>query len=197
MTVTKDTANGQELVVLLDEQGRSIGSAPKAEVHHESTPLHLAFSCYLFDDAGRVLLTRRALHKRTFAGVWTNAVCGHPAPGESPALAVQRRVRQELGVEITGLRCVLPAFRYQAVAADGVVENEVCPVFCARTAGAVRPDPEETMDHAWVPWEQLRAAARWGWAISPWAAEQVPLLEAAGVGSPASGQDRSSNSRSA
>lgn len=197
MTVTKDTANGRELVVLLDEQGHSIGSALKAEVHHESTPLHLAFSCYLFDEAGRVLLTRRALHKRTFAGVWTNAVCGHPAPGESPALAVRRRVRQELGVEITGLHCVLPAFRYHAVAADGVVENEICPVFCARTAGAVRPDPAETMDHAWVPWEQLRAAARWGWAISPWAAEQVPLLEAAGIGSEPSGQDRSSNSRSA
>ena len=58
-----------ELVVLLDDEGRTIGSAPKADVHHTATPLHLAFSCYLFDDAGSVLLTRRALHKKTFPGI--------------------------------------------------------------------------------------------------------------------------------
>ncbi len=174
--------NSQELVVLLDEEGRSIGTAPKSEVHHHSTPLHLAFSCYLFDDAGQVLLTRRALGKRTFAGVWTNSFCGHPAPEETLTDAVGRRARQELGLGIAELRCVLPKFRYHAVAADGVVENELCPVFCARAVGTVDADPTEIMDFAWAPWEQLRAVAQVGWAISPWAAEQVPLLEVAGVG---------------
>ncbi|QZY47663.1 isopentenyl-diphosphate Delta-isomerase [Mycolicibacterium austroafricanum] len=174
-----DTA---ELVVLLDDDGRTIGSAPKAQVHHTSTPLHLAFSCYLFDDAGRVLLTRRAVHKRTFPGIWTNTCCGHPAPGEALQDAVTRRVREELGVGITDLRCVLPDFRYRAVAADGVVENEVCPVFCGRAVGQVHPDPDEVADHVWVPWQHMRAAAEFGWAISPWAAEQVPLLDAAGIG---------------
>lgn len=167
-----------ELVILVDEDGRSIGSAPKSEVHHSSTPLHLAFSCYLFDDSGRVLLTRRALHKRTFAGIWTNSCCGHPAPGEAISHAVTRRVREELGVEVAELRCALPDFRYYAVAADGVVENELCPVYCARAAGPVRPDPDEVMDCLWVPWEHLRSAAELGWAISPWATEQVPLLDA-------------------
>ncbi len=176
------SVDGPELVVLLDDEGRSIGSAPKAEVHHLSTPLHLAFSCYLFDDAGRVLLTRRALHKRTFPGIWTNSCCGHPAPGESATDAVVRRTREELGVDVADLRCVLPDFRYYAVAADGVVENEVCPVFCGRAIGAVRADPNEVADVAWVPWDQLRTAARSGWPISPWAVEQVPLLEAAGIG---------------
>ncbi len=176
------SVNSPELVVLLDEDGRSIGAAPKSEVHHTSTPLHLAFSCYLFDDAGRVLLTRRALHKRTFPGIWTNSCCGHPAPGESMGDAVARRVREELGLGVADLRCVLPDFRYYAVAADGTVENELCPVFCARVIGAVRTEPAEVMDHAWVPWEQLRTAAGLPWAISPWAVEQVPLLEAAGVG---------------
>ena len=171
-----------ELVVLLDDEGRTIGSAPKADVHHTATPLHLAFSCYLFDDAGSVLLTRRALHKKTFPGIWTNSCCGHPAPGEAMADAVARRVREELGVEITDLRCVLPDFRYVAIAADGVVENEVCPVFSARAVGPVRADRDEIMDYTWVPWQQLRAAAEFGWAISPWAAEQVPLLDAEGVG---------------
>ena len=172
----------QELVVLLDDEGHAVGSAPKSQVHHASTPLHLAFSCYLFDRDGQVLLTRRALHKRTFAGIWTNTCCGHPAPGESMAGAVRRRVRQELGLDIADLRCVVPDFRYYAVASDGVVENELCPVFCGVAVGPVQADPDEVMDYSWVPWEQLKVAAGLGWAISPWAAEQVALLETAGIG---------------
>ena len=167
----------QELVVLLDEDGRSIGTASKAAVHHTSTPLHLAFSCYLFDDAGSVLLTRRALDKRTFPGIWTNSCCGHPAPGEDPEQAVRRRVREELRVDISELRCVLPDFRYQAADTSGVVENEICPVYFARAVGAVDPDPDEVVEHVWVQWQQLRTAARLPWAISPWAAAQIPLLD--------------------
>ena len=175
-------ASSQELVVLLDDGGRCIGSAPKSDVHHRSTPLHLAFSCYLFDDAGLVLMTRRALGKRTFPGVWTNSFCGHPAPDEPVSEAVVRRARQELGVGITDLRCVLPQFRYHAVASDGVVENEICPVFFGRAVGTLDADPAEIMDSAWVSWDQLRAVAQTDWAISPWAVEQIPLLEAAGAG---------------
>lgn len=175
------SSNTVELVVLVDDDGRPLGSAPKAQVHHESTPLHLAFSCYLFDQSGNVLLTRRALHKRTFAGIWTNSCCGHPGPDESMTDAVRRRVSEELGVGISELSCVLPDFRYYAVAADGVAENELCPVYCGRVDGAVRADPEEVMDHRWVPWEHARTAARLGWAISPWAVEQIPLLDHAGV----------------
>jgi isopentenyl-diphosphate delta-isomerase len=169
--------NVQELVVLLAEDGRPIGTAPKDQVHHAGTPLHLAFSCYLFDDAGAVLLTRRALHKRTFPGIWTNSCCGHPAPGEEPEAAVRRRVREELGLEIAELRCALPDFRYRATASDGVVENEICPVYVGRAAGPVRPDPAEVMEHVWVQWHELRVAARLPWAISPWAAAQIPLLD--------------------
>ncbi|GAS93913.1 isopentenyl-diphosphate delta-isomerase [Mycolicibacterium canariasense] len=167
----------QELVVLLGEDGHPIGTAPKEQVHHTNTPLHLAFSCYLFDDAGAVLLTRRALHKKTFPGVWTNSCCGHPAPGEGTEAAVRRRVREELRLDIDELSCVLPDFRYRATAADGVVENEICPVYFGRVAGPVRPDPAEVMEHVWVQWDELRAAARLPWAISPWAAAQIPLLD--------------------
>ena len=88
----------EELVVLLDEQGEAIGTTPKRGVHHADTPLHLAFSCYLFDDTGRLLMTRRALHKPTWPGAWTNSVCGHPAPGEPIEDAVRRRVLDEVGV---------------------------------------------------------------------------------------------------
>ncbi len=185
-----NSVQSQELVVLLDDAGRRIGTAPKSEVHHGATPLHLAFSCYLFNDADEVLLTRRALGKSAFPGIWTNSVCGHPGPDEPIEDAVIRRASEELGLDIVELRCVLPDFRYHAIDSGGVAEYEVCPVFCARVAGPVNADPAEVMDIAWVTWDQLQLATQLPWAISPWAIEQILLLADAGIGQPA--QDRSS-----
>jgi isopentenyl-diphosphate delta-isomerase len=171
------TSQAAELVVLLDEQHQPIGTADKQLVHHENTPLHLAFSCYVFDDAGRLLVTRRALGKRTWPGVWTNSCCGHPAPGEDPTDAVHRRVGQELGIHLTELRMALPDFAYRAVAPDGTVEHEFCPVHVARTAQQPRPDPAEVVEWQWVDWDGFVTLATVApWSISPWAAEQVPLL---------------------
>lgn len=170
-----------EYVVLLDEEGRAIGTADKATVHTTETPLHLAFSCYLLDEAGRLLMTQRASSKATFPGVWTNSCCGHPAPGEAIDDAVRRRVRQELGVDALDVRLVLPEFRYRAVAADGTVERELCPVFVARcdSPGAVAADPTEVDDHAWVPWAELRDDVLAGRReVSSWCVEQVTALPA-------------------
>ncbi|MCK0093851.1 isopentenyl-diphosphate Delta-isomerase [Rhodococcus sp. HNM0563] len=170
-----------ELVVLLDEDERPIGTAPKATVHHTDTPLHLAFSCYVFDDEGRVLTTRRALDKITWPGVWTNACCGHPGPDESLEDAIHRRLEQELGLAVDDLTCILPRFRYRATAADGTVENEVCPVFCARAVSGLEPDPSEVMDWSWVSWADMQTAATVPWLISPWSAEQIPQLARTGM----------------
>jgi isopentenyl-diphosphate Delta-isomerase len=168
-----------ESVVLLDEEGRAIGTADKRTVHHADTPLHLAFSCYLFDADGSILITRRALHKATWPGVWTNSCCGHPAPGEQLEDAVRRRVEQELGVRVEGLRLLLPRFRYRAVMDDGVVEHEMCPVFVATTGDEVRPDPAEVEQVRWEPWDGFRAAVLDGSReISPWCREQVAELPA-------------------
>ena len=168
-----------EQVVLLDEQGRAVGTTDKATVHHRDTPLHLAFSCYVFDDAGSVLVTRRATHKPTWPGAWTNSVCGHPGPGEDIAAAVRRRARDELGIHVADVRLVLPTFRYRAVMPDGVVENEMCPVFVARTADAVRPDPDEVDSFEWVDWADFRATVLDGTRdVSPWCVEQVQALPA-------------------
>ena len=165
-----------ETVVLLNDRHEAIGTQDKADVHTTATPLHLAFSLYLFDAAGRVLLTRRALTKKTWPGVWTNTCCGHPAPGERPEDAVRRRLPQELGVAVEDLACVLPDFSYTATDASGIVENEVCPVFAGRLHPDARllPNSEEVMDWAWTPWEQLVAAvSATPFVFSPWAVAQV------------------------
>jgi isopentenyl-diphosphate Delta-isomerase len=175
-----------EAVVLLDDDGRPVGTAPKSQVHSASTPLHLAFSCHLVRRDGSVLVTRRALTKVAWPGVWTNSVCGHPAPGESFEDAVARRAGLELGVRVRDVRVVLPDFRYRATDASGVVENEICPVFVARTDDEVRPNPDEVMDHGWVdPLELGRAVAVAPWALSPWLVEHAPQLPLLQGGAPA------------
>ena len=170
-----------EVVVLLDESGAATGTAPKATVHHANTPLHLAFSAYLVSPEGEVLVTRRAADKLTFPGVWTNSVCGHPAPGEDLADAVRRRAADELGAGTGEVRLVLPAFRYVAEMHD-VVENELCPVFVATTERVpLHPDPSEVMDHEWVPWSEFSAQVLDGRrTVSQWCRSQVADLVALG-----------------
>ncbi|HEY2725125.1 MAG TPA: isopentenyl-diphosphate Delta-isomerase [Pseudonocardiaceae bacterium] len=166
-------------VVLLDEHRRPIGQLPKSQVHHRDTPLHLAFSCYVFDEAGRLLMTRRATGKRTWPGVWTNSCCGHPMPEEPAERAASRRLREELGLRLVRAAVALPEFGYRAVAPDGVVENEFCPVLVAAVEGEPQPDPAEVLEVRWASWAQvvdLVAAAPW--AVSPWAALQVTQLAA-------------------
>jgi isopentenyl-diphosphate Delta-isomerase len=170
-----------ESVVLVDRDGRALGTAPKAEVHTAETPLHLAFSCYLFNGAGEFLLTRRAESKRTWPGVWTNTCCGHPAPGEHVAGSVRRRLGQELGIGSVELTLVLPRFRYQARMANGVTENEVCPVFAAYSDDPPAPDPGEVAEVRWVDWERFCDEARAGdQPVSPWCALQLAELAALG-----------------
>lgn len=170
-----------EQVVLLDERGSPIGARDKSEVHTHDTALHLAFSCHLLD-AGRILLTRRALGKQTWPGVWTNSFCGHPAPGEALEDAVRRRARHELGLELEHVRVVLPDFRYRAVDASGIVENEVCPVFVARPVGDPQPNPDEVAEHRWVEIDAIgTAVASTPFVFSPWLALQLPELLAVGA----------------
>ena len=164
----------KELVVLLDDAGTRIGTAAKASIHTGDTPLHLAFSCYLFNDAGQLLMTRRALSKKTWPGVWTNSFCGHPGDDESFEDAMIRRAEQELGTTITSIEALLPNFRYRAVDASGIVENEICPVFTARITGDLAPHADEVSEYAWVDPAALRAsAAGTPFAFSPWLLEQI------------------------
>ncbi|YCH06493.1 isopentenyl-diphosphate Delta-isomerase [Arthrobacter sp. alpha11c] len=169
--------NATEMVVLLDDVGRPIGEAPKAGVHTQDTPLHLAFSCYLLNDHGELLLTRRSPEKKTWPGAWTNSFCGHPAPGEDPEEAVLRRARYELGADVRRIELVLPGFRYRAVDPSGFVENEICPVYVARILGPLRPNPVEVADYAWMtPGLLAEALDRTPAVFSPWLVLQFPQL---------------------
>jgi isopentenyl-diphosphate delta-isomerase len=171
-----------EQVILLDEDRQPVGAADKAVIHTADTPLHLAFSCYVLGPDARLLMTRRALSKLTWAGVWSNSVCGHPAPGEDVAEAIVRRGRQELGIEITDIAPALPDFAYRAVDAGGTVENEVCPVFTARTKDQPDVDPDEVCEWAWARWEDVvEAARRTPFLLSPWSVLQIPELAASGA----------------
>lgn len=187
--LSTDLDSSVDHVVLLNPERVPIGSAPRAYVHTRDTPLHLAFSLYVFNEAGEVLLTRRALTKTTWPGVWTNTCCGHPRPGEEMPAAIARRLDYELGMQITGLECVLDDFGYRATDASGLVENEFCPVYRAR----VRIDPEsshpndpplanpdEVLDWEWWKWNDVTEAARLTpFVFSPWSVSQMAQLSQA------------------
>jgi isopentenyl-diphosphate delta-isomerase type 1 len=180
-------------VVLLDARGRPFGTRPKPAVHHRHTPLHLGFSCYLVDRDSRVLVTQRALTKQTFPGVWTNACCGHPRPGETLRAAVARRLSDELGVRPRRMALALPDFVYRARTTDGRTEHELCPVVVAEIDEAVGPvpDPAEVADLAWLDWAALLARAiERPSTLSPWSVVQIRALDRLAAPSPAAWLDR-------
>jgi isopentenyl-diphosphate Delta-isomerase len=158
-----------EFLVLVNEDGDEVGVAPKLATHHTDTPLHLAFSCYLFDEAGRFLLTRRALTKKTWPGMWTNSCCGHPMPDEPLRRAVNRRLGDELGTAALRMDTVLPAVRYRAIMPNGLVENELGPVLRILPRLPVVPTPEEVAEVRWVSWPPfVRRVLAGVQEIAPW-----------------------------
>lgn len=142
----------EERVVLVNDAGESIGTALKSKVHHADTPLHQAFSIFLFDEHGRALFQQRALHKATWPGVWSNACCGHPLPDETLEAAAHRRLQYELGIEShIDLEMALPDFRYRAQW-HSIWENELCPVFVGTFNGPIQPNPAEVAATRWIDW---------------------------------------------
>jgi isopentenyl-diphosphate Delta-isomerase len=143
----------EDLVVLVDEQDHAVGTASKLAAHRTGA-LHRAFSVFLFDGRGRLLLQRRALAKYHSGGLWTNTCCGHPRPGESVTDAAGRRLREEMGIA-----CALRpagAFRYRARLGE-LEEHEFDHVLVGRFDGDPRPAPDEVADWRWV---EPDAAAR-------------------------------------
>ncbi|WP_426323590.1 isopentenyl-diphosphate Delta-isomerase [Microbacterium sp. E-13] len=170
--------SAEDEVVLLDESGTPIGRAPKSAAHGPETALHLAFSCHVVTPGGQLLVTRRAISKRTWPGVWTNSFCGHPKPAEPLLHAVRRRADHELGLELESIELALPLFRYRATDAGGLVENEVCPVYVAVASSEPEPNPCEVAEYRWVEPQALATAVGAApWAFSPWLVLQARELD--------------------
>lgn len=165
-----------EFVVLVDEQNRELGTAPKDSVHTKNTPLHRGFSLFLFNSKGELLLTKRSPSKKTFPGVWTNTVCGHPGPGESAVDAARRRLKHELGIDAFDIKEVSP-YRYRFVDKNGIVENEICPILVGYADVDPRPDKNEVDDWKWMKWEAFLEDLKKNPEIySPWSREEADLI---------------------
>lgn len=165
-----------ERVVLVDENDREVGTAEKLAAHRDGGRLHRAFSVFLFDERGRVLLQQRAAAKYHFPLLWTNACCGHPRPGETVQDASRRRVREELGVEVA-LRA---AFAFVYVAEDppsGLTEREYDHVLVGTLVVPPVPAPEEVSALEWrEPGDLLRDLSSRPDRYTPWFRKALPEL---------------------
>lgn len=144
-----------EQVILVDEDNNQIGTMPKSDVHTDKTPLHRAFSCYIFNKNGDFLISQRALSKKVWPGVWSNSVCGHPLPGEEMIAAIKRRFKDELGMTACNFDLLLPKYRYTSPAYNGIIENEICPVYIAQFVDDSCINPDETEAIRWIKWQDF------------------------------------------
>lgn len=141
-------------VVLVNEDDRPLGTADKLRAHAEGW-LHRAFSIFLFDPDGRLLLQKRTGEKYHSGGLWSNTCCSHPRPGESPIDGAQRRLPEELGFTAS----LTPAFqdRYDLSVGNDLVEHEHNHVFVGTVdSPRVRPHDDEVADWTWVHPSTLR-----------------------------------------
>jgi isopentenyl-diphosphate delta-isomerase len=147
----------QEQVILVDEQDREVGASEKLRAHREGA-LHRAFSVFVFDPAGRLLLQKRARTKYHSGGLWSNTACGHPRPGEETAAAARRRLREEMNFDCE-LRVAFN-FLYRAELDGALVEHELDHVFVGEFTGSPAPDPLEVEDWRWMTMTELRQDLR-------------------------------------
>ena len=142
----------EEHVVLVNERDEAVGAMEKLEAHRRGE-LHRAFSVFVFDTEGRVLLQRRAVGKYHSGGLWTNTCCGHPRPGEDLLVAARRRLQEEMG-----FTCDLSHqfnFVYSADLDHGLREHELDHVLFGQHDGPVAPDPAEASEWRYLALDDL------------------------------------------
>ncbi|MFJ3582503.1 isopentenyl-diphosphate Delta-isomerase [Streptomyces sp. NPDC090127] len=173
--VQPTAAQASIMLELVDENGITIGTEEKLAAHQAPGQLHRAFSVFLFDESGRLLLQRRALGKYHSPGVWSNTCCGHPYPGEAPFAAAARRTYEELGIS-PSLLAEAGTVRYNHPdPASGLVEQEYNHLFVGMAQTELRPDAEEVEETAFVTAEELMERH----ASAPFSAWFMTVLDAA------------------
>ena len=147
-------SSDDELVILVDEADHELGFAPKLFAHEQGLR-HRAISVCVVDGAGRMLLQRRALGKYHSGGLWTNACCTHPRPGEKVEETARRRLREELGVDCRVK--FIARMHYRATVGEGLIEDEIVHLFVGDYNGPTAPDGDEVADLAWLTYDALSA----------------------------------------
>jgi isopentenyl-diphosphate delta-isomerase len=151
--ITEVVSSEDEPLILVDDSDRVLGHLSKGACHDGEGVLHRAFSLFVFNRNGELLLQQRSSGKRLWPLFWSNSCCSHPREGETMDGAVQRRLQQEL--QISSELQFLYKFQYQASYGDVGSENEMCWVYVGITDDEVRPNPNEVEDHRWVTPGQL------------------------------------------
>ena len=140
-------------VILVDEHDVQTGIMEKMEVHQKAL-LHRAFSIFIFNEKGEMLLQKRAGKKYHSAGLWTNACCSHPQPGQETLAAAEIRLQEEMGFN-TALKKVFE-FIYKAPFDNGLTEHEFDHVFIGTYDGEIVPNDEEVSDYCFKPVEEVK-----------------------------------------
>lgn len=165
-----------EHVVLVNEQNQVLGTTPKKTVHTKNTPLHRAFSVFIFRNSDKMLLLQqRSLKKNTWPGVWSNSCCGHPSLNETNLNATKRRIKYELGLNLSLLEEVAP-YRYTFIK-DNIMENEICPILIGLTNDEPNINKKEVEAIKWIKWEDFYKDTKVNsdnW--SPWCCEEATIL---------------------
>jgi len=165
------------MIVLVDSQDRAVGLGEKMDVHRRGL-LHRAFSAFVFDAAGRLLLHQRAFGKYHCGGLWTNTCCSHPGPDETAAEAGERRLAEEMGFS-----CALTplfGFEYRAELDHGLVEHEYDHVLVGTSDAVPAPDPEEVAAYEWVALDEVeRRVHAHPERFTPWFRIALPRVVAA------------------
>lgn len=161
-------------IVLVDENNKVLGTAPKLKAHSAETPLHRGFSVFLFDHQGNLLLQQRSKYKKTFPLVWSNSCCGHPRLNETNVDAAKRHLKNELGIENIEVFEVISDYRYK-VGMNGIFENEICPVLVCFTDQKPTLNKDEVETIRWTAWKKfLKEIETEDYSL--WAKEEAILL---------------------
>lgn len=142
-----------ELIILVDEQDTEIGVMPKLEVHEKGL-LHRAFSIFIFNSAGELLLQQRAASKYHSGGLWSNTCCSHPIAGETLEDATKRRLQQEVGLHVA--MQPMFSFLYKATFGNGLTEHELDHVFIGVSDKSPKLNNHEASDYTYISLENLK-----------------------------------------
>lgn len=144
----------KEEVILVNEQDQVQGSMEKMEAHKKGV-LHRAFSVFIFNSQGEMLIQQRAFHKYHSAGLWTNACCSHPRPGETTEAAAHRRLKEEIGITLEIKHH--HEFVYKVKFNNGLTEHEYDHVFVGNSDDSPEPNTEEVAAFKWITLDALKS----------------------------------------